>query len=1009
MVIKFWVPLLIFGLSFIVLSQNTQASVLNNVFPNTSVFVTESPAGSNNFTPNSDSVNGFIEVSRLGSGNSLSATTTAVDVYFSSIGPKTITIQSYRSCGAPDWQASGVDGSLTTLFTVASDSGNYYNSFYNDGSCSAPNITLNVTATAGDIVDFGPTPTNNLYRFRIYADVGAPYGFVNAFKVIGSSGSLVTTPNNTGGVAGTADSFFALQRRPGTGSGERTFNIGFAPDCGKYGINTNVPITDSRFVWFDDDWNTIEGGQLTFQMKFQQRLKSSSAWSDIPSARISSSNLDPPTSGWYHPRTANNGSGSNGSVLFSGLNTAYAYRVLWRNVDGENGLRYSLPFSDIGQQVTCNSPPIPGAICDAYSSRVANGGTVNVGDAVDVNVRAFNNGSQTWQDGYLVYIYEGAPVGGYVQKFSTKPDSKVSPPTAGGILSPGQLGPVVSRGNADTSTPTAPGLPRTYTYNVYHLISFAAGTWEALGTCSFSVNVVQPFEPNAQIIGVPDCSGINIRAYWTPTRNINITVRLVVNGVPSDHVFADGEERLIGFNALPASIPIHLPSYYVEVYANGEYQTGQTFTGNCVSISCSPNAMDYELGDPTPLTLRYTVTNLTNRTDGNYDVALSSPPGGTITGPLTAGGRDFNTPPFSPTNSTTVTGTLTPTSFTASCLITVVRYPYVKAYGADIMAGGGFGPICNTRSGIFARMRPINQHNAVSNKSGSGSQLGAFAWDNISGLASAELRSTPPSATMGNGLHFAGRNGYDLTSQTAVMGGNLTGDPVCLPDYYNETQYPVGDPIRVENATGNINNNTGFDNKQVFYNYGTPPATVKTATMNNYTGKTTFYVNGDLEINGDIIYKNSSGYGSIASIPNFTIVVLGNIYVDRKVTQLDGIYIAQPLANGTKGMIYTCATSTAGYTADTAVYANCSGGYGVAGLSTPKLTVNGSFIAQKVILNRAVNTLSNSIFQEPQATSSASEVFNFTPEVFISPPIFRPNGGPTSGNYQSIAILPPIL
>src|SRR5690606_32751320 len=60
----------------------------------------------------------------------------------------------------------------------------------------------------------------------------------------------------------------------------------------------------------------------------------------------------------------------------------------------------------------------------------------------------------------------------------------------------------------------------------------------------------------------------------------------------------------------------------------------------------------------------------------------------------------------------------------------------------------------------------------------------------------------------------------------------------------------------------------------------------------NFTGRKVLYVSGDVVINSNIEY-NTSPWGSVENIPNFTLVVDGNIFINRNVTQLDGLYVAQ--------------------------------------------------------------------------------------------------------------------
>ncbi len=461
------------------------------------------------------------------------------------------------------------------------------------------------------------------------------------------------------------------------------------------------------------------------------------------------------------------------------------------------------------------------------------------------------------------------------------------------------------------------------------------------------------------------------------------------------------------------------------VFSNAFSRTGNVITsgpfGNCLTISCD-SAAEYEFGSATPYRLSYRVNNQSYANIGGYSVGLTGPPNG-------PGGTTSNNPALNPNGDTNfwldyepqsngnVVGTLlyggssTGLSSSPSCRFNVLRYPYIKAYGAEVMAGGGFGSTCSTRSGIFAMMRPMGQQ-VSTNKSGSGSQLGAFAFSQdgssrISGFASAILRTSAPNATRGNALHFGGVN-YDLNSRTPAMGGNLTGNPICMPDYFNDTQYPESNTTVRRQGDSTIQQ-TGLSNnyngKQVFYEGN---ATVNYGGASTHQGRTTYYVEGNVQINSNVRYDGN--YANVADIPNFTLIVKGNIYIAPNVTQLDGIYIAQPQEGNesTTGQIFTCARNYTAYTSASAVYTNCSGGYG-GPYNTQSLRVNGSFIAQRIILNRAVNTLNNSTFREPQASSQAAEIFNYSPEIILSPPVFRPTGGPTGSSYESIGVLPPLL
>jgi len=180
----------------------------------------------------------------------------------------------------------------------------------------------------------------------------------------------------------------------------------------------------------------------------------------------------------------------------------------------------------------------------------------------------------------------------------------------------------------------------------------------------------------------------------------------------------------------------------------------------------------------------------------------------------------------------------------------------------------------------------------------------------------------------------------------------------------------------------------------------------------NYNKRHTIYVDGDAFITNDIKYKSNYTSG----IPSFTLVVRGNIYIDKEVSTLDGLYIAQPKidpSDSTKtvpgtGRVYTCTESANGdpIIDVNAMYSKC----GADDLGPPKqLTINGAVLADRIVLNRSGYSLRDSRHKEPANNSKASEIFNFTGEMYLSPPIFQPSNTSTSGEYDYISILAPIL
>jgi hypothetical protein len=88
-----------------------------------------------------------------------------------------------------------------------------------------------------------------------------------------------------------------------------------------------------------------------------------------------------------------------------------------------------------------------------------------------------------------------------------------------------------------------------------------------------------------------------------------------------------------------------------------------------------------------------------------------------------------------------------------------------------------------------------------------------------------------------------------------------------------------------------------------------------------------------------------------------------------------------------------------------------------------QLLVNGSFVAQHVYLDRSFGSVRNAYPGEHltgtpyNCTDSgntpygdcAGEIFNFSPELYLIQPAFEPSGGPTSGKYDYVTSLAPVL
>jgi hypothetical protein len=355
---------------------------------------------------------------------------------------------------------------------------------------------------------------------------------------------------------------------------------------------------------------------------------------------------------------------------------------------------------------------------------------------------------------------------------------------------------------------------------------------------------------------------------------------------------------------------------------------------------------------------------------------------------------------------------------TCTPIFTVSVRPYFRVYGNDVQAGGTFtnnssctiSEVYNPKATILAfnRVRmPWNAENADPNSpsyeqwSGSASQYAAFALGEInqfmtvgqhsarrnnngftrtSAISDLTFGNYHPDREIRDYVPSVGPNHPALDNQKVIHYGGESGMPSCAEDWFAHNQ-------------GNISKGPL-----------TLPGVKVPGGVVNPGEKTALYVDGDVFIDSNINFVGG-GWGTPNNnrIPSFYLIVKGNIYIDASVSQLDGVYIAQPTGvdaagKPTDGKIYTCAVNKrAPHTSE--LYSDCN----------KKLTVNGSFIAQEVKLQRTKGTLRLSQPAEARGSGNIAEVFNFTPETYLAKPHDSLIDGSVGSEYDFITSLPPIL
>ncbi|MDB5170770.1 MAG: exported protein of unknown function [Candidatus Saccharibacteria bacterium] len=286
-----------------------------------------------------------------------------------------------------------------------------------------------------------------------------------------------------------------------------------------------------------------------------------------------------------------------------------------------------------------------------------------------------------------------------------------------------------------------------------------------------------------------------------------------------------------------------------------------------------------------------------------------------------------------------------------SCL-TVVNKPTFKVGNSAVQAGGSFrgssaSGTCTSSDGELAGWS--NDSTTAPYNYGSSTGLSALALSKIVGFASAQVVATRTASS----LSFANTdfNNIKAGAESPLYGGEF-GEGYCLYDFDQLSATPLA------------SNNTAVPTTSGDYTVPTGDLTLNGGSLAD-GARVTITVNGDVYISGDITYAGANlTWASRDSVPYFSIKATGNIYIDNNVTQLDGTYVAKSLKNNdgarvSGGIIYTC--GVAYVVAPGNKYSSCNN----------QLTVNGSFVADKVNLMRTYGSLRD---EKPRLVTGAPPV-----------------------------------
>lgn len=312
---------------------------------------------------------------------------------------------------------------------------------------------------------------------------------------------------------------------------------------------------------------------------------------------------------------------------------------------------------------------------------------------------------------------------------------------------------------------------------------------------------------------------------------------------------------------------------------------------------------------------------------------------------------------------------------------TFVNKPYIGFYGNDVKAGLDIDTVVNCKK---ANLGAGISAYSDSNHQGSGVQIAAFALGDID-----------------QGFTTAKKNG-NQGNESLSLGKFGSFGSNCTHDYFKEAP-TNSSPVSINAIGSSLEKQFKYSSDQSFNGVSISAG----SNSNKYV-----YVEGDVKINNDVKFLNTAS--TIDQLPSFYLVVKGNIYIQKDVAQLDGVYVAQKRSDGTGGQIYTCANGDNQFAEDIRP-ASCN----------LQLVVNGVFIGQKMYFDRTFGSLRDAVNDQPflgvhkscsydrglgAVSTCAAEVFNFNPSLFLAnSPVPESSSKDDNRQVPFSTSLPPLL
>jgi hypothetical protein len=232
--------------------------------------------------------------------------------------------------------------------------------------------------------------------------------------------------------------------------------------------------------------------------------------------------------------------------------------------------------------------------------------------------------------------------------------------------------------------------------------------------------------------------------------------------------------------------------------------------------------------------------------------------------------------------------------------------PYFKAFGGDVATGGWFNdgttPCINSaffqddnfkNGGVpdpfksYGGIYSFSKGSASGDFYGSSSEFAAYSLGTIdgdngtNGFYTGSMKSNNIDLSFANSGVSSPPAGY----WAGLWGGAVRNSANCIPDYYGTKAKTPNQPW-----SGGLSGNL-IGQPVYAVNSGSSAAPLLSGNLTIARDAwVTVFVNGNLYINHNINYAPHT----VLQTPRFALVVKGSIYIDPAVTNLDGLYIAQP-------------------------------------------------------------------------------------------------------------------